>query len=331
MDKQQIKQFMNALGCDAMQEAGEWVRGTCPLAPFLHSKGKDTKPSFGMKEEIGGAHFHCFTCLSGTPTSLVDTLEMYLKEQPQYKDHYDLETAKYILENQALNVIVLPDYDFAENHKPFSEWAMWYIEQFPNAFSAGRAMKYLTQPKPPQGVPIDINSGYGRGLTEQEVLDWGFRYDPVKDLVCIPFYNLNYKLAGMRGRSVVGSMHHDYTFQHANNTQITFLNESCFHNDEPVVVVEGQFDLIKTKRVYPNVCGNLTARMSKEKLDKLSSLSTVILMLDNDKTGQQATEKVAEYLTNKGVQVGIASVQGKDPDGMTEEQIYESLKPLLNI
>ena len=46
-------------------------------------------------------------------------------------------------------------------------------------------------------------------------------------------------------------------------------------------------------------------------------------MLDNDKTGQQATEKVAEYLTNKGVQVGIASVQGKDPDGMTEEQIYE--------
>lgn len=331
MDKNQIQQFMSALGCDHIHEAGEWVRGSCPLAPFLHSTGKDSKPSFGIKEAIGGAHFHCFTCLSGTPHSLVDTLKMYLKEQPNLAKLYDMETAQFILENAALNVVSLPDYDFASANKPFYEWGQWVLDQFPLALNAKRAMDYLTNPKPPKGMPTDVNAGYGRGLTKQEVMDWGFRYDPVKDTVAIPFYNLHYKLAGLRGRGIVGSLHHDYTFNKENNTQLTFLNESCFHNDEPVVVVEGQFDLIKTCRVYPNTVANLTARMSKEKLDKLASLSTVILMLDPDKTGQEATAKIADYLVSKGVQVGVATVTGEDPDDMTEDEIRASLSPLLNI
>lgn len=328
MDKEQIKQFMYTLGCDQVHEAVDWIRGTCPLAPFLHSSGKDTNPSFGIKEEIGGAHFHCFTCLSGTPESLVQTLEMYLREQPQYKDRYDLASAKHILENQALNVYKLPDFEAVQQGHQFSEWGTWILDKFPSAMNAQRALDYLMNPKP---LPHEERQPHhGRGLTMEEVIYWGFRYDPTRDMVVVPFYNHHGKFAGMRGRSILGGLHHDYTFNHVNNTQLCFLNEQCFQNDEPVVVVEGQFDVAITSRVYPNTVGNLTARMSAEKIRKLSTLDSVILMLDNDDTGRRATEKIAEILVSNGVQVGVAELKGgKDPDQAGEDAIREALKDML--
>lgn len=304
------------------------MRGTCPLAPFLHSSGKDTNPSFGIKEALGGAHFHCFTCVSGTPESLVQTLEMYLREQPQYKDLYDLEAARLILENQTLNVYKLPDFEAVHHGHQFSEWGTWILDKFPSAMNAKRGLDYLMNPKPPAGE--ERQAHHGRGLTLEEVIHWGFRYDPTRDMVVVPFYNHHGKFAGMRGRSILGSLHHDYTFNHVNNTQLCFLNEQCFQNDEPVVVVEGQFDVITTARVYPNVVGNLTARMSAEKVAKLATLDSVILMLDQDDTGRRATEKIAKLLIESGVQVGVVELQGvKDPDQAGEDAVREALKDML--
>lgn len=319
---------MYTLGVDQVHEAGEWVRGTCPLAPFLHSSGKDTNPSFGIKEAIGGAHYHCFTCTSGTPETLVQTLEMYLKEQPQYKDRFDLESARHILENQALNVYKLPDFEAVHQGHQFLEWGTWILDKFPSAMNATRALDYLTNEKP---APDEVRQPHhGRGLTIEEVIYWDFRYDPTRDMVVVPFYDHYGKFAGMRGRSITGGLHHDYTFNHVNNTQLVFLNEQCFQNDEPVVVVEGQFDVAVTHRVYKNVVGNLTARMSAEKIKKLSTLDSVILMLDQDDTGKRATEKIATLLINNGVQVGVAELKGgKDPDQAGEDAIREALKDML--
>lgn len=328
MDKEQIRQFMTAVGSKQLQDAGEWTRGTCPLAPFLHSTGKDTNPSFGVKEELGGAHYHCFTCTSGTPESLLTTLKMYLREQPQYKDLYDLETADYILEHAALNVHSLPDFDSVGHYsKTFEPWALWFLDQFPSAVNVPKALDYLTRPKPLEGEARQPH--HGRGLSVEEILKYDLRYDPIRDMVVTPFYDHYMRFAGMRGRSIEGSTHHDYTFNKSNNTQLTFFNEQVFQNDEPVIVVEGQFDVIATARVYQNTVGNLTARMSKEKLEKLASLDTVIFMLDNDLTGQRATEKAIEYLADKPVRVGVITLPQKDPDSVSEETLRKAIGELL--
>ncbi len=75
MNREQVIQFLNLLGADNMVEAGVWVRSSCPLAPKWHVKGTDENPSFGIRIDPSGESFyHCFTCGSGTLTSLLSKL-----------------------------------------------------------------------------------------------------------------------------------------------------------------------------------------------------------------------------------------------------------------
>ena len=169
-----------------------------------------------------------------------------------------------------------------------------------------------------------------RGLTVQEVIDFDFRYDPYGDRVVIPFYDQYGRLAGARGRSLTTKSFHDYTFHDHNNTDLVWCGEQCFQADEIVVIVEGQFDMVKTSRVYPHVIANLTALISRRKLEKLLDLSGVVFMLDNDKAGQDSTAKAVEYLAKKGVRVGIATYDGHDPDEASPLSIKRALEPFIH-
>jgi hypothetical protein len=65
----QVEYFLTLLGVENIKSdvASGWVRASCPLAPWLHGRGRDNKPSFGIKvpEEDGKApYFHCFACES---------------------------------------------------------------------------------------------------------------------------------------------------------------------------------------------------------------------------------------------------------------------------
>lgn len=324
MDINEIDQFMTALGCDPAQH-DDWVRAACPLAPFLHKSGIDSNPSFGMTPDIGGARYHCFSCTSGSASSLLDTLGMYLKNAPEKGKRYDLVTARAILDNGSLNVTKLKDYEDRSAHKEFYEWSSWVLDDFPTAITAPRAMHYLTTPK----NKFAFNQQVGRGMTMKEVVDWDFRYDPTRDMVVIPFYDQYGRFAGMRGRSIAVKNFHDYTFNNYNNTELTWCNETCFQNDETVVVVEGQFDMVQVHKVYENVVANLTARITERKLMKLAECSAVVFMLDNDDTGYRAREKAVEFLTKKGVRVGYCTYSTHDPDQLAVEGIKQALLPFI--
>jgi hypothetical protein len=69
MNFEHVKQFLLLIGATNIRidAAGEWVRCSCPLAPWLHSGGRDRNPSFGVvvPKEIGNTpSFHCFSCSS---------------------------------------------------------------------------------------------------------------------------------------------------------------------------------------------------------------------------------------------------------------------------
>lgn len=326
MDINEIDQFLKALGCDTSQH-DEWVRCACPLAPFLHKNGKDSKPSFGMTPEIGGSRYHCFTCTSGSASSLLYTLEDYVSKFPAYKNRYDFDTARVILENGALNITRLKDYEDRSLDKEFYEWSDWYLENMPPAVAVPRAKNYLMNPKPERGE--ERQPHHGRGLSLKEVAQWNFRYDPMRDMVVIPFYDQFGRFAGMRGRGIAHKNFHDYSFHDHNNTDLTWCNETCFQNDEPVVVVEGQFDLISVAREYENTVANLTARITERKLRKLLDCNGVIFMLDNDDTGYKARDKAIEFLVKNGVRVGFVEYSGHDPDELTPEEIRAALSPFI--
>lgn len=327
MDINEIEQFLSALGCETSQH-DDWIRSACPLAPYLHKNGKDTKPSFGMTPDIGGAHYHCFTCTSGSASSLLYTLQDYAEKFPTYRHRYDFDLAQSIMENGALNITRLKDYEDRSLEKEFYEWSDWYLENLPPALTIPRAKNYLMKPKP-YGEE-ERTEEHGRGLTLKEVADWNFRYDPLRDMVVIPFYDQYGRFAGMRGRGISKKTFHDYSFNDHNNTDLTWCNETCFQNDEPVVVVEGQFDMIAVAREYENTVANLTARITERKLRKLTDCTGVIFMLDNDETGYRAREKAIEFLTKNNIRVGYVEYIQHDPDCMTGEQIREALKPFIH-
>lgn len=326
MDSNQISQFLRALGCDPV-DAGEWIRCSCPLAPFRHAKGTDSKPSFNMQPAIGGSRFHCFTCDNGTGASLLTTLEMYVDpNNPQHR-RYDLEKAREILSEGSLNVTSLADYDDRSLEKEFYEWSDWALDRFKPATSSQRAMKYLTGEK---GSKFLGTQSKCRGLTLDEVVSYNFRYDAQTDRVVIPFYDAFMRLAGARGRTITDKSFHDYTFHDHNNTDLTWCNEQVFQEGEYVVIVEGQFDMIMTSRVYPQTIANLTAKVTKRKMEKLLDTEGVILMLDNDQTGIEATEKVAEFLAKKNHRVGVAQYSSHDPDEATPQEIKRALEPFIH-
>lgn len=52
----------DVLGCSNVSIGAEWVRGSCPLAPWTHVGGTDRKPSFGVTLVDGRPVYNCFAC-----------------------------------------------------------------------------------------------------------------------------------------------------------------------------------------------------------------------------------------------------------------------------
>lgn len=295
MHPEQAAALIKSLGSEPKIDT-EWVRASCPLAPFTHKSGKDSNPSFGIRLEPGERpFFHCFSCMSGSLEDLIGTLELYVSQQPHKAHLYDLKTARTILDNADFDIAPLPEFsEFGGGNKAvFEEWPQWYIESFmPWQFSEP-AFQYLKK----------------RGVTGEQAKRFDLRFDSKRQMVVHPYKNVYGKLAGARGRSIHGGKghagHYDYTWNDTNNAQMVWYNEPVLASGEPVVVVEGQYDVYAVDRAYPYVVGNLTAKPVAAKMDKLAHTPWVILLNDNDEAGQIANERYMKHLSKTGTKVSV--------------------------
>lgn len=316
MTPDQAKAFLAALGSPAEYQGGDWVKAKCPLAKFLHQHKQDNNPSFGLTVKEGKhSHFNCFACISGSAEELVQTLEMYTQQHPELASKYNFKAARALLEQEALEVFPLPEFtEFGDDDsKEFQEWPQWYLETFDSWDLSIKASAYLDQ----RGVPS--------WQREQHDL----RYDPNRQMVLFPFHSVYGKLAGARGRCINPALlsHYDFTWNKVNNTGLVWYNEQVLNAEEPVVIVEGQFDCLTVERAYPHVMANLTARPSLPKLKKLDQCPGVILMLDNDATGKLALISYIAYCQKRGIPYIEAPLpEGiKDPDQLGTDGVRQLL------
>lgn len=319
MTPEQAIGFLKALGAKPKYEGGPWVTCSCLLAPWLHQNGKDSNPSFGVSVAAGKtSHYNCFTCQSGSAEELLQTLEFYCAKTPGLGYKYNFPAARAYLDQEAIDVFPLPDFEGPDQDydKEFEEWPGYFIDNYSSIIYNKNALDYVT----------------GRGVTMEQITQHGLRYDAKRNMVVFPFWSVYGKLAGARGRCIGpdGLQHHDYTWNQVNNTALVWYNEPVLNQDEPIVIVEGQFDCLAVERCYPHVLSNLTAKPTLPKLKKLQQCSGVVLMLDNDKAGKEATEKYLEYLHKNGINVVVAELPDgiKDPDKLGTEGIAEILEYL---
>lgn len=323
--------YLKALGAkDIKFDGGNWVKAQCVLAHWTHKGGKDSNPSFGVSVGNMKPHYNCFSCRSGSLTTLIQEVEMFLAKDPSQKPYFDTMLARAILENDGFDIEPLPEFsEFGGAGQEFQEWPEYFIDSFANWEFSARAANYLKQ----------------RNVSTETAKAHGLKYDSKRDMIVFPYKNLYGKLAGARGRAVElhgeppkKLRHYDYTWNQVNNANLVWYNEEALTAEQPVVIVEGQFDKMRVSEVYPHVMANMTAKPILAKMKKLAYAPAIILMTDNDDTADASIKKYAEYLDEMNKPLAVVqppkeyTPEGKliklDPDLMGTEWIKKQLQAL---
>jgi len=311
-----ITNFLQAVGSTGISVGGEWVKGSCPFAPYQHASGRDTHPSFGivLKAPHG---YHCYAC--GARGKTIDSLVAELMHNhAKLPNNVDLARAINCLEDD--DSLLYEPSEWKEpmylNEITVKFWPEQYLSLFSKAIDIPRAVMYLRS----------------RGLTKATINKLDMRYDHGKDLVCFPVRFHTGELVGMRGRAVEiteGSLrYYDYKYGGVTNTANTWLGEHAIDWLQPIAVVEGPFDYAVVSQVYPNVLCALGASISNNKVRRLDAAVKLFLWFDNDDAGKHAANyvklKVSCACTMVPYPEGV-----KDPGSMTKKQIEVALAPFL--
>lgn len=318
-------EFLKGLGCTVPQHQPRtgWVLSDCPLGPWRHTDGKSSAKVFGLR--LSDGHCKCFACdWAGSAEELVG--DIYALSRPSLFSKtvippliaIDYKAVKSLLSSFELTEPDWPTLDQkllkqkASLHVFPEEW----LESFPEALGVGWASKYLQ----------------GRGVPPQVVMDLDLRADTKQKRVCFPVRDFKKRLVGLHGRAVEPDVDPRYRmYLHAKrNNQIAWLGESWVDFAQPIVVVEGPFDLAAVRTVYANVVSPLFANPSYDKIKRMSAASTWITFLDHGTGGDHGREKIEKAIGKDHIVHHVKPPEDiKDPGEMTPQQIYETLNNVL--
>ena len=294
MTRDQAQRFLRSLGVGQTHDKGDWLTGSCPLAPWTHRSGRDRLPSFGLRVSLEQrASFHCFACRSGVAEELLHTLEHYAGPAAP---GFDFKLAHQILAEEELAIATLPPFEeFSQQGQVFVAWPDWWLQSFVPVHSVSQAMDYLE----------------GRGVSPECSRAFDLRWDSGREMVVAPF-------SGARGRAVKADVllkHYDYSWQGENNAKLVWYNEQALQLSGPVVVVEGQFDAIRVSMGWAKVVANLTAKPTAEKMRKLADAGPVVQIPDNDEAGEESVLNYQRLAQKLGISLTVLRLPSgvKDP------------------
>ena len=162
-----------------------------------------------------------------------------------------------------------------------------------------------------------------RGLTPLDVLRYNIGYCEEGDysgMIIIPSYDCNNQLNYFVGRS-----YYDSTFKHKNpiwsKDIIGFENQIDFQ--QPVILVEGAFDAIATKRnAIPLFGKKIMPTLRQTILSK--KVPKLYISLDQDAIENALVE--LEYYMNSGIEVYFVNLTSKDPNELGFKQMVTLIK-----
>jgi DNA primase len=180
-----------------------------------------------------------------------------------------------------------------------------------------------------------VFKGDYRGITEETYRMFGaFTTNELglQDYLCLPVYQYG-KLKFIEGRALKDLEHQSKYFR---RPQAAVVSDCLFPLDKIthtnyIILVEGIFDAINMWQLgYSNVlCTFGTTNFSKTKLDMLDNLGVtrVDIMMDSDRSGRKAAEKIANMLDVRNIYARIIEMpKGVDPGEITAKTAELLLK-----
>lgn len=317
MNRKNIVKLLNMLDAEKVVESHDWIRCSCLFAPWTHSKGTDSRPSFGIS--IGRqSHYYCFSCQrSGPLTTLVSSYCMVKRKDNPAAREFVMKYEHIGLES--------PFEDLGKSHEPLSVLAPAVLKRF---------------------TPAHTNLAFvrERNISPEAIKRFGLRYDPTNTRLIFPVYDRKGQLVGIRGRATTDSFlkYKEYSDLYPNKTSpkahgIWWGMQFPPEKGKKLFLVEGEIDALslwqKLKR--PGIWAAMGVALSPDQIKEIQgSKNPVVLFFDNDEAGYLALEKLRRKLVNviQGVYV-IRDYGGcKDPDEIVQKgKLAQALKSMEQI
>lgn len=184
---------------------------------------------------------------------------------------------------------------------------------------------------------IEINEMDKLGLINKSGIDI---YDVFVNRIMIPLCDGDGNVVGFTGRIFNNEDSAKYLntketiiFKKSNLLFNYYLAKNEIRNCKKVIIVEGNMDAIKMYASgIKNVIALMGTALTREQIAMIKKFRCpVILMLDNDDAGYEATIKNGDLLSQNGMSVDVVRLNGaKDPDEYLEKLGVDALKEAIN-
>jgi hypothetical protein len=315
MKREELLLILDKLG--VVRESVKNVRNNhilipCPLAPWTHQKGADSKPSCSIRYDNAKAPtlFNCFACkCRGKFWTLVHDYGTYSKNDELIKLglrllESDEPTLSVILDSISED---LTDWTYSSDRKVCRVISDNLMNVFVPAFQSEECLNYLSS----------------RDVTIQEVIEWGLLYDKRNNRVVFPVKNRQGEYVGAVGRGIVTKNYYNYF---GFDTGLTLGGLDKFQNRGKIALVEGFFDLLRLAKwanlVNYDVLCTWTANVAFPQADQLLCLdSTIHVWYDQDDPGNEGWKVAKARLSSSPYPVKRITWEPKemDPGKMTKD------------
>ena len=326
----------------SLKQRGKNFLAVCPF----HD---DHSPSLVVSRER--QMFNCFTCRTG---GNVFTFIM------KYENVGFVEAVKIVADKIGYNLNISDYTDYTTANKEDYD-IMEFAKKFylNNIFTEKgiAARKYLQDRGIDESIIREFNIGLSldgkdtlykllnnKKYNSDKIADLGLInkvgldiYDTFSNRIMIPIEDLKGQVVGFTGRIYNGEKD-TAKYMNTKETEIFKKGHILFnyHNARPnireekcVIVVEGNMDAIKLSASgIKNVVALMGVALSKEQIDVLKKLKVpIILMLDNDQAGLDATVKNGDELQRYNLDIRVVRLtDAKDPDEYIRLKGVDALK-----
>lgn len=322
----------------ALQKSGSYYRGLCPF----HS---EKSPSFFVNEQL--QRYKCFGC--GETGDVFNFLEKYegmtfYEALKMLADQAGITLKEYVRTDQdeehdkLLEILSLTReyYHYLLTKHKVGEVARQYLksrgtnQQSIELFQLGYAMEswdglisYLHKKKK---YSLDLLEKAGLVVTGK-----GNRsYDRFRGRLMFPLTNARGQVVGFSGR-LLDSTAKEAKYINSPETALYHKSKLLFgysqlyqfiRKEKSVVVVEGEFDALTSSQAHVNnvvaIKGSALTADHAKLLDR--TVESVLLALDTDNAGVEATKKAIEALKDTKLNLRVVVLpDGKDPDELIKQ------------
>lgn len=316
-----------------LSNAGNYQKGLCP---FHHEKS----PSFFVNDALG--FYKCFGC--GESGDVIDFVQKY--DSLTFKEALELlagragitlttktfdkddalrerllslmeEATVYYQKNLSDNRVCQPMRDYLQNRKINSSTVKLFrlgaaSENWQDLCDYLQKKKYRREEIVASGMGIENKTGR--------------LFDRFRGRLIFPLKNHRGKVVGFSGRMIAGDEKKEAKYLNTPETLIYHKGKMLYglhelsqqiKKQKEMLIVEGEFDMLSSVQAGVDyACAIKGSALTTDHAKLISRyVKKVILSLDRDRAGVEATKKAIAHLRPEGIELQVVMIdKGKDPD-----------------